>query len=676
MKRPNTRAALAGVLTSFACASPAALDVAGLDAGIDACTDFYGHANRKWLEATQIPDDRSSWGTGAIVDRRNEQVLTAALEEALGKPLPPKGSAQRKAIEYYASGMDTAAIEKAGLAPLDPLMKRIAAVAGPAELAATLAYLHVQGVGAGFSFGVQQDAKDSTRYLADISQGGLGLPERDYYFKDDERTKQQREAYVKHVARMFELAGDGPEAAARNAATVLALETELARSSRTRTALRDQEKNYNKRTIAALSAEAPAFPWDTYFTSLGIRNLKAVNVGQPEFFEALARLATEKSPAEWQAYLRWHVLNATASKLPEKFEQQDFAFSQGVMKGVKTQPTRSRRVIITVGGPYGEQPMGQALARIFVDKAFTPEAKARSQVLITNVKAALGDRLKTVDWMGDETRTKALQKLASMQVKIGYPDKWRDYSTADVGPHSYVENWLRANQFDHARDVKRIASPVDRTEWWMSPYVVNAYYDARKNEIVFPAGILQPPFFDAKADDALNYGGIGMVIGHEITHGFDDSGRKFDARGNMADWWTAADAKRYEERAARMERQYSQFEGVEGLRVNGKLTLGENISDLGGLKIAYLAMQRALKDKPQGPLDGLSQEQRFFLSYAQTWRNRQRPEQERLYIQTDTHSPPRFRVRGPLANMPEYARAFSCDPAKALLVESERANIW
>jgi putative endopeptidase len=676
MNRFLTRSALAGLLASFACAAPAALDVAGLDTAIDACTDFYGYANRKWLEVTQIPDDRSSWGTGALVDQRNEQVLTGALQEALRQPLPPAGSPQRKVIEYYASGMDTAAIDKAGLTPLAPVMKRVASVSGPAELARTLGYLHTQGIPAGFTFGVQQDAKDSTRYLAEIDQGGLGLPERDYYFKDDERSKQQRDAYVKHVSRMFELAGDAPEAAARNAATVLALETELARSSMTNTELRDEEKTYNKGTIASLSKDAPGFPWNAYFAALGIKDLKEVNVGQPEFFKTLARLSKEQSPAQWQTYLRWHVLNATATKLPQKFEQENFAFFQQVLKGVKTQPTRSRRVITTIGGNYGEQPMGQALARIFVDKAFTPEAKERSKELITNVKSALGDRIRTVDWMSDETRRKALEKLAAMNVKIGYPDKWRDYSTADVGPHSYVENWLRANAFEHARDVRRVTSPVDRTEWWMSPYVVNAYYDARKNEIVFPAGILQPPFFDAKADDALNYGGIGMVIGHEITHGFDDTGRKFDARGNMSDWWTAEDAKRYEERAQRMERQYSQYEGVEGLKLNGKLTLGENISDLGGLKIAYLALQKALKDKPQGPIDGLSQEQRFFLSYAQTWRSRQRAEQERLYIQTNTHSPPRFRVRGPLANMPEYAKAFSCDPGKTLLSESERANIW
>ncbi len=675
MNRLKTRSALAGALASFACAAPAALDLASFDAAVDPCVDFYQYVNGKWIAATTIPDDRASWGTGAIVDQHNERVLRGALDAALRAQLP-KGVAQRKAIEFYASGMDGSAIEKAGLAPLEPVFARIAAVATPADLARTLAYLHIRGIGAGFGLDVRQDAKNSSRYLAELQQGGLGLPDRDYYLKDDERSKQQRDAYVKHVARMLALAGDAPDAAARNAAIVMAMETELAKASMTNVELRDEEKNYHKQTPAQLGKQAPGLPWGEYFAAFGASGLRELNVAQPEFFKALARLATEKPAEEWRTYLRWHVLLATATKLPEKFEQASFDFHQGVLKGVKTQPPRARRVIAVISGNYGEQPMAQALARIFVDQSFSPQAKARSEALIRNVKAALADRLRTVDWMSEATRRRALEKLAAMQVKIGYPDHWRDYSRADVGAHSFVENWLNANAFDHERDLKRLSGPVDRGEWWMSPYMVNAYYDARKNEIVFPAGILQPPFFDAQADDALNYGGIGMVIGHEITHGFDDRGRKFDARGNLTDWWTAADAKRYEERTLRIEKQYSGFEGVEGLKVNGKLTLGENIADLGGLKIAYLALQKALKDKPQGPIDALTQDQRFFLSYAQTWRNRQRAEQERLRIQTDSHSPPRFRVRGPLAHMPEFARAFSCDPAKSLLAESQRGNIW
>ena len=676
MTRFLPRALAAALAIAFAPCAPAALDVAGIDRAIDPCTDFYAFANHRWLETTRIPDDRPAWGMMAIMSRDNQDVMVRALEDALKRPLPAKGSAQRKALDYYASGMDTAAIAKAGLAPLEPHFKRIAAVEGPQGLARAVAALHRQGIKAGFEFNVDQDSKESTRYLPEIVQGGLGLPDRDYYFLDDERTQAQRAAYRKHVGRMFELAGDAPEAAARSAETVLALETELARASMTAVERRDVDKTYNKTTVAALASAAPDFPWKEYFDALGTARVQELNVAQPAYFAALARLAKERPASEWRTYLRWQVLNASASKLPEALEQEDFAFNQTVLQGTKAQPPRERRVIEAMGGRYGERGLGQALGRIYVDQAFSPQAKARALELVNNVKAALGDRLRSVDWMSEDTRAKSLDKLAKMNVKIGYPDVWRDYSKADVGAYPFVENWLRANAFDHERLLARIGAPVDRGDWWMSPQIVNAYYNARRNEIVFPAGILQPPFFDMKADDAVNYGGIGMVIGHEITHGFDDRGRRFDAQGNLRDWWTEDDARRYKERAAKVERQYGGFEGVEGVKVNGALTLGENISDVGGLKIAYLALQKAEQAKPAGAIDGLTPDQRFFLAYAQGWRSLARTEQERLQLRTDGHSPARFRVRGPLANMPEFARAFSCDPSKALIADIDRANIW
>jgi predicted metalloendopeptidase len=370
------------------------------------------------------------------------------------------------------------------------------------------------------------------------------------------------------------------------------------------------------------------------------------------------------------------VLRATASKLPEAFASEAFEFEERILLGKQAQPPRFRKVLEITAGRRGSEPMGQALGQLFVERAFPPEAKARVLELVANVKAAFAERLRSLEWMEEATRTRALEKLTTMGVKMGYPDRWRDYSDADVGPYSFVDNWMRAQAFETRRQLRRIGQPVDRGDWWMGPQAVNAYFDGAKNEIVFPAGILQPPFFDPKADDAVNYGAIGMVIGHEITHGFDDRGRKFDAQGNMRDWWTPADAKRYEEHAEKIVQQYASFDGPDGLKVNGKLTLGENISDLGGLKIAYLAHQKALQSRPQVPIDGLTPEQRFFISFAQGWRSRVRPEQERVYILTDGHSPGRYRVKGPLAHLPEFAKAFSCDPKKSLLAEGERAELW
>ena len=672
MTRPFSRPLAAAVLATFACAAPAALDLAGFDRGIEPCTDFYQHVNRKWIESTPIPDDRTSWGTGAMVDKNNEAILVAALDEAMKNP-PAAGTAKRKAVDFYRSGMDTAAIEKAGVKPLVPVMNRVAAVKTPADVARALGYLHTLGIGAGFTLDMEQDVKDSSRYLVQLLQGGLGLPDRDYYFKDDERSRQQREAYLKHVARMLELYGEPAAQAQKDAATVFSFESQLAKASRPRVELRDDEKNYNKRTVKELATETPEFAWGEYLRAINGNHVADANLAQPEYFKALAK---ERPAEDWRVYLRWHVLRATADKLPAAFNDESFAFNERLMKGRKSQPPRSRHVLTAISGGLGTLPMAQAVGQIYVERAFPPESKARALELVRNVKSALGDRLRTLDWMSPETRTRALEKLAAMEIKIGYPDRWRDYSDAKIGEASFVENWFAANQYEMRYNLRRLGRPVDRHEWLMSPHMVNAYHNANMNEIVFPAAILQPPFFDAKADDALNYGGIGMVIGHEITHGFDDRGRKYDARGNLTDWWTAEDAKRYEERAQRIARQYSTFDGPEGLKVNGELTLGENISDLGGLKIAYLALQKALRDRPQGPIDGLTQEQRFFLSYAQAWRNNMRPEQERQRILTDPHSPPRYRVKGPLANMPEFAQAFSCDASKTLLSEGDRANIW
>ena len=667
---------LAALLAALPAGLHARLDLAGMDRSLDACTDFYQFANRNWLESTPIPDDRSSHGAFSELELRNEQVLLKAFGEALAKPLPPEGSPQRMAFEVYASGMDEQAIERAGLAPIAPLVAKARLVSSERGLAAALALLHTHGIDAGFAFSVQADAKDSSRYLAQVSQAGLGLPDRDYYFRDDERSVKLRTEYRSHVARMFALAGEPAQAAAKLADIVVELETELARASMTIAERRDPAKTYNRFTVPQLEEAAPGFPWKEYFAELGAPQLATLNVAQPEFVRALARLAAQRAPADWQAYARWHILLATATKLPAPLEREHFAFHEVQLDGVKTQPPRARRVLTEMGGKYGDRRLGMAIAQVFVARTFPPEAKARMHELVRNVKAALEARLRKVDWMSEETRARALEKLAAMQVKIGYPDRWRDYADLDVGPYAFADNWLRANAFDHRRELRRIGQPVDRTDWWMAPHVVNAYYSGRRNEIVFPAAILQPPYFDLHADDAVNYGAIGMVIGHEITHGFDDRGRRFDKDGNLRDWWTAEDDQRYRDRAARVERQYAGFEPVHGEKINGTITLGENLSDIGGAKIAYDALQLALRGKPREAIDGLTPEQRFFVSFAQIWRHRAREEWERKLILTDVHSLPRLRVRGTLGHMPEFAQAFSCKGSSTLTAEWERARIW
>ncbi|QJR15407.1 M13 family metallopeptidase [Usitatibacter palustris] len=665
----------AALLLACGSALGAALDIDGLARDVGPCTDFYQFANRRWLDTTPMPDDRSTWGTFSVVRERNERTLERILANAMKYP-PRAGSAQRKAVEYFASGMDREAIVAAGLKPLAPYFARIEAAQDAASLRQALVMLRISGINAGFSFSVRQDAKDSATYLAEIGQGGLGLPDRDYYFNNDERSKQWRTAYRTHIERLFALAGDSPEFAARNAELAFTLELALAHASMNNIERRDVDRTYNKTTVAQLAESAPQFAWADYFTALGVRDLKDVNLAQPDFMKAFARLTAERPLPEWRAYMRWHLLNATAGKLSRDFEDADFRFNETVLKGTRTPLERPAKVLEVINGRTGGEPMAQALGLLYVENAFPPEAKAKALALIENLKAALGERLEGLDWMSDDTRARALEKLSAIKAKVGYPDQWRDYADADVGPYPFVENWLRANAFHTRRQVALLGKPVDRGEWLTAPQIVNAFYNARLNEIVFPAGILQPPFFDAKADDAVNYGGIGMVIGHEITHGFDDRGRRFDAQGNLRDWWTAEDAKRYGDRARKVEEQYGRYVGVENTNVNGKLTLGENISDIGGAKIAYVALQRALQANPTPKIDGYTQEQRFFISFAQIWRSRYRPEQERLLLQTDSHSPPRFRVQGVVTNMPEFARAFSCDPARTLRVEGERVNIW
>ena len=677
MIRIASRVALALAAAFPALCAATVPDVAGLATDVAACDDFYAYANRRWLEATAIPDDQPGWGTFAIIEKRNKERLKGILASGARANPYPAGSNRHKVVAYYASGMDEAAIAKAGLAPLAPLFAAIEAVKTPDDLPGAFAALHRSGIQAGFAFTVRQDAKDSRRYLAEIRQAGLGLPDRDYYFRDDERSTAQRNAYQEHLVKTFALAGEGRRAAYHLASSVQHTEKQLAQAQMTLVERRDPEKTYNLRTAEALAGEAPGFDWKAYFAAIGAPGLGELNVAQPAYAAAFAKLAASQPVADWRAYLRWHVIRAAATKLPREFEEEHFAFFQRTLTGVASQAPRPERVIDAISGRYGQEPLAHAIGELFVGEAFPPQAKARALELVGHVKAALRERLLAVDWMEDATRKAALEKLDRMAVKIGYPDRWRDFSAAEVGERPFAENWLNANAFEFRRVLARLGRPVERGDWWMSPHVVNAYYGSSLNEIVFPAGILQPPYFDARADDAVNFGGIGMVIGHEITHGFDDRGRRYDADGNLREWWTPADQERYRERSRAIVAQYDAYPGVDGLRVNGKLTLGENIADLGGLRIAYLGLQRALDGKPREKLEGFTPEQRFFLAFAQAWRSRVRPEQERLRLLTDSHSPPRYRVQGPLANLPEFARAFACPAdARAVRAQGEQVSIW
>ncbi len=649
------------------------VDLQSIAKTVQPCQDFYSYANGHWLERNPIPADRSSWGAGSQLYEKNLEVLHQILDAAARDATAPKGSATRKVGDFYRVGMDQAKIETEGVAPLNKEFARIAAIKDVQGLQDELAHLHRLNINPAYGFFAYQDFKDSTRIIAHFYQDGLGLPDRDYYTNDDDKSKEIRKQYVQHVAKMFELLGDKPSQAADEAKTVMDLETRLAKSSMTQVEQRDPNAIYHKMRLADVNALTPGYTWDRYFAGLGLANPGDINVAQPEFFKEVGRMLTIVSLSDWQTYLRWNLIAATAGKLSSPFVNESFRFNGTILGGAKELRARWKRVLQAT-----DQALGEALGHLYVEKAFSPEAKSRAKVLVANLKAALRDRLLALDWISEATRKQALRKLDAIVVKIGYPDKWRDYSGLAVDAGSYVLNALQASEFEFERNLKKIGQPIDRTEWGMTPPTVDAYYNPNFNEIVFPAGILQPPFFDAKADDATNYGAIGSVIGHELTHGFDDQGRQFDADGNLKSWWTPEDEKNYGARAALIEKQYSGYIAVDMLKINGKLTMGENIADLGGLKIAYLALQKSLEGKPPpSKIGGYTAEQRFFLAFAQGWRRNMRPEAVRLQIATDPHSPARFRVLGPLSNMPEFFSAFGCEGRRSLArPEALRVKIW
>jgi putative endopeptidase len=644
-------------------------DVKAMDLSQDPCTDFYQYACGSWMKNNPIPADQSRWGRFTELEERNRETLRQILEEA-AKPGAQRDSLTQKIGDYYAACMDTAGIDARGLAPLQSEFERIRNLKDKSELAAELAHLHRNGMPALFDFGSGQDFKNSKQVIAQADQGGLGLPDRDYYLKDDAKSVELRQQYQAHVQRMLELAGQSPEQAKTSAATVMKLETELARASLDRVSRRDPEKIYHKMSKGELEILAPEFRWSQYFTDSGAPAFQSLNVAWPDFFRVVNSTISDASLDDWRTYLIWHVLHSQAPLLPTAFVEENFNFFGKTLTGAQELRPRWKRCV-----DFTDNQLGEALGRKFVERTFGAEGKQRTLKMVDALEKAMGQNIQQVTWMTPATKQQALAKLKAITNKIGYPNKWRDYSSVLIKRDDAAGNGMRADQFEFLRQLNKIGKPVDREEWGMTPPTVNAYYDPLLNNINFPAGILQPPFFDNHSEDATNFGAIGVVIGHELTHGFDDEGRQFDAKGNLRDWWTPADAKAFEERSACIAKQYSNFSPVPGVYLNGKLTLGENTADNGGVRVASMALANTIGNADQKKVEGFTTPQRFFLAFAQVWCENQREEALRLRVQTDPHSPGRFRVNGVVQNMPEFQKAFSCKAGQPM-VSAQACRVW
>ncbi|HUI65135.1 MAG TPA: M13 family metallopeptidase [Bacteroidota bacterium] len=654
-------------------ASSHGIDPANIDKSVNPAVDFYKYAEGGWMAANPVPPEYSRWGSFNELLEKNMRDLHAVLEDAAASTGAPKTATLQKLGDFYASAMDSVAAEQEGIKPLADEFARISALNTPADLPAEIAHLHIGIANPLFGFFVNQDEKNSTMMIAQISQGGLGLPDRDYYTKEDDHSRQIRDEYVKHVEKIFELAGDDPATAAAGAKTVMAIETRLAKASMTRVERRDPNATYHRMTLGDLRDLAPGFGWSSYFTTIGKSSPGPINVQQPAFFKEVSAMMADVPMADWKMYLRWNVLDAAAPWLSSAFVAEDFHFRGEVMTGAKEIQPRWKRALRAA-----DRYLGDALGMQYVKRYFPPAAKARALAMIENLREAFKERLKRNTWMTDDTKSKALDKLDALHVKVGYPDKWKDYSTLTIDRGPFILNVARADEFESKRDIDEIGGPVDRTKWSMTPPTVNAYYNPQMNEIVFPAGILQPPFFDPQADDAVNYGGMGAAIGHEMTHGFDDEGNKFDSDGNLKDWWTPVDRIAFDARAHLLEEQFSSCVVVDTIHENGKLTLGENIADLGGLSIAFAALKKAEQGKPEPPLvDGFTPEQRFFLAWAQIWRANYRDAELRRLVILDPHAVSSLRVNCPLSDMPEFQKAFGLKAGDPMVrPEQLRASIW
>ncbi|HKV51877.1 MAG TPA: M13 family metallopeptidase [Gemmatimonadaceae bacterium] len=653
-----------------------ALDRANLDTTCAPCTDFFTFANGGWEKRTEIPAAYSSWGSFNELQDHNQDVVhqilddqAAAVRDKKAKP----GTNEWKVGTFYAACMDTTAIEALGTKPIDPMMREVASIGDTKALLASLGKLDAQTGVAPFGFFVRPDTKNSSEEIANAGQGGLGLPEREYYFRTDDKSKALRDAYVAHVGAMLQLSGESAADASADAQKIMDLETKMAQASMPRVAMRDPNATYHKMSLAEMQKLTPDLDLQGMMRTMGAPAVTEINVAQPDFFRAIDTLLITVPVDTWKAYLRWHVLANAANALPSKFANENFKWSQR-LTGVQEQLPRWKRCAATSNGVLGE-----AIGQEYVKRTFTPAAKARALKMVDNLIATLRADIGQLAWMSDATKKQAIIKLDAFTRKIGYPDKWKDYSKLEVETGQYLENLRHANDWRRADNWSRLGKPVDRTEWGMTPPTVNAYYNPQMNEIVFPAGILQPPFFDPSADDAVNYGAMGAVIGHEMTHGFDDEGRQFDPQGNLRDWWTAEDAAKYDAQAKLVVDQFDSYTVLDSsTHVNGKLTEGENIADLGGLKIAYLAMEKSLQEKGRpGLIDGFTPEQRFFLGWAQVWREETRPEMQRTLVHTNEHAPAKWRVDGPFSNMPEFKAAWGCKDGDPMVrPDSLRAHIW
>lgn len=665
-----TAFAVLSSLTTMTMAQSKAFDTSRMDTTVEACTDFFQYANGTWLKNTEIPATESRWGTFNILADNNNAILRDILETAAKTKNAP-GTDLQLIGDFYSSCMNEAAIEKAGAKPLDPMFTQIAAIKTPADLQRQIAAMHNAGMPAVFNFGAGADAKNSSMVIVNAGQGGLSLPNRDYYLKDDAKTTETRQKFMEYMTNMFKNLGDSPEAAAANAKTVMDVQTRLAKASLAQVDLRNPDNRYKKITLAEAQSLTPDFSWNDYMTARSVPAVADFNIGQPAFFKEVNTMFKEIPLADWQTYLRFMTINSAAPSLSKKFADENFNFFGRYLSGAKEKQPRWKTCVNAT-----DNNLGEALGEQYIKRAFKPEARARMNELIDNLLIAMKSRVSNLAWMGEDTKAQAMRKLSTFKRKIGSTEKLRGYKGLTVDKKSYAGNVLRSRQFQVRRNLEDINKPVDRTRWGFTPPTVNASYSGSNNDITFPAGILQPPFFNFEADDAINYGGIGGVIGHEISHGFDDQGSRYDADGNLKMWWTADDRTKFEERAACVIKQFGEYEVQPGLFINGKLTLGENIGDFAGLTVSYDAFMKSLEGKPRpANIDGFTPEQRFFLGWAQVWAGKYTPEAERLQVETNTHSLPRWRVNGPLSNMPQFAKAFGCKSGQPM-VRKDSCEIW
>jgi endothelin-converting enzyme len=646
------------------------IEQANLDTSVRPQDNLYQYVNGKWLDRTEIPADRSNYGSFTELTEQNEKRLRMIIEDAANQPTKEEGSEDQKVGDFYLSYMDTSLLEELQLSPAKEELAKIAAVASKPELVKLFAHLIKTGVQTPLYFYINQDQKKSDEYIVYCYQSGLGLPDRDYYFKTDEKSIETRDKYRTYIQDLLTL-GEFSDVE-KAAEVIMAIETELAKGHWTRVENRDREKGYNKYTIEKLEKLVPSFGWTEFVAAAEIPDIKEIIIRQPTYLQAFNKIFKKYSTEDWKTYFNFKLLDNAAPFLNQDFVDLHFDFNQRTLSGVESLSPRWKRGVNLI-----DDVLGEAVGKLYVQKYFKPEAKQRMVELVENLRSAYAERIKQLDWMTPETKEAALEKLGKFRAKVGYPDKWKDYSELVVKKDELFQNYLRANITSYHREMNKLGKPIDREEWFMTPQTVNAYYNPSMNEVVFPAAILQPPFFNMAADDAVNYGAIGAVIGHEMTHGFDDQGRKSDGDGNLRDWWTESDAEQFKKRSQYLVDQFDKYVAIDTLHVNGQLTLGENIADLGGLTIAYYAYQMSLDGKPAPVIDGWTGEQRFFMGWAQIWRRKYRDEELRKRLLTDPHSPSQFRVEGPMINMPEFYEAFGVtDSDKMYLAADQRASIW